>query len=78
MRGIKLRDFDSLIPDWFKTFVQVGNDLQKVMCGQSPVYNYVYFPVSGHIYNVQKPSAVYIKSLGINYRGLYWGTLNHR
>src|SRR5699024_10822505 len=27
MRGIKLRDFDSLITDWFKTFVQVGNDL---------------------------------------------------
>lgn len=27
MRGIKLRDFDSLIPDWFKAFVQVGNDL---------------------------------------------------
>ncbi|WP_436870136.1 alanine/glycine:cation symporter family protein [Staphylococcus shinii] len=22
-----MRDFDSLIPDWFKTFVQVGNDL---------------------------------------------------
>lgn len=27
MRGIKLSNFDSLIPDWFKTFVQVGNDL---------------------------------------------------
>ena len=27
MRGIKLKDFDSLIPDWFKAFVQVGNDL---------------------------------------------------
>ena len=27
MRGIKLRDFDGLIPDWFKAFVQVGNDL---------------------------------------------------
>ncbi|QLK86221.1 sodium:alanine symporter family protein [Staphylococcus sp. 17KM0847] len=22
-----MRDFDSLIPDWFKTFIQVGNDL---------------------------------------------------
>ena len=27
MRGIKLSNFDSLIPDWFKAFVQVGNDL---------------------------------------------------
>ena len=27
MRGIKLKDFDSLIPDWFKAFVQVGNEL---------------------------------------------------
>lgn len=27
MRGIKLSNFDSLIPDWFKGFVQVGNDL---------------------------------------------------
>lgn len=27
MRGIKLSNFDSLIPDWFKIFVQVGNDL---------------------------------------------------
>ncbi len=27
MRGIYLKDFDSLIPGWFKAFVQVGNDL---------------------------------------------------
>jgi len=27
MRGIKLSNFDNLIPDWFKAFVQVGNDL---------------------------------------------------
>lgn len=27
MRGIYLKDFDSLIPGWFKDFVQVGNDL---------------------------------------------------
>lgn len=22
-----MRDFDSLIPDWFKAFIQIGNDL---------------------------------------------------
>ena len=27
MRGIYLKDFDNLIPGWFKDFVQVGNDL---------------------------------------------------
>ena len=27
MRGFVLQDFDNLIPGWFKTFVQVGNDL---------------------------------------------------
>ncbi|ETJ15775.1 AGCS family alanine/glycine:sodium (Na+) symporter, partial [human gut metagenome] len=25
--GFVLQDFDNLIPGWFKTFVQVGNDL---------------------------------------------------
>lgn len=59
-------------------WVKYGNDRQKVYWGVVPVYNYVYFPISKTLYNVEYSSPRYIKRINGIYKELYFGTLNYK
>ena len=58
-------------------WVQYGNDRQKVYWGVVPKYNYVYFPTSQTLYNVEYNNPRYIKRIR-NHTSFYFGTLNYR
>ena len=53
------------------------SDQWKVVNGQSPVYNYVYFPKMKNLYLVGWYNPVFIKSIN-NYKSFYFGTLNSK
>ena len=53
------------------------SDLKSVKWGQSPEYNYVYFPLSSNIYQVKMPKPIFIRK-ATNNRSFYWGVLNNR
>ena len=55
----------------------VTTDMAKVRYSQAPFYNYVYFPVSGRLYNVERKMPRYIRRVQ-DYHGFYFGTLNDR
>ena len=59
-------------------WVVYGNDRQKVYWGVVPKYNYVYFPISKRLYNVEYSSPRYIKRINGIYKELYFGTLNYK
>ena len=54
-----------------------GSDLCCLHNGKSPKYNYVYFPDYKSIYLVGWVQPVYIKHIS-NYKGFFFGTLNHK
>ena len=58
-------------------WVQFGNDHQKTYWGTVPKYNYVYFPVSRKLYNVERYSPRYIRTIDY-YKDFYFGTLNNK
>lgn len=58
-------------------WIQYGNDRQKVYWGVVPMYNYVYFPKSKTLYNVEYHNPRYIKRITI-YTEFYFGTLNYK
>ena len=53
------------------------NDKNKVRNGQSPKYNYVYFPHSKRLYNVEYYTPRYIRQIN-TFRDFYFGTLNYK
>ena len=55
----------------------VTADMSKVRNNQAPFYNYVYFPVSKHLYNVERERPRYIRSI-TNFKDFFFGTLNDR
>ena len=46
--------------------------------GQQMRLNYVYFPISKTLYNVEYSSPRYIKRINYIYKELYFGTLNYK
>lgn len=58
-------------------WILYGNDRQKVYWGVVPEYNYVYFPISKILYNVEYNNPRYIKRISNN-TSFYFGTLNYR
>ena len=57
--------------------IQYYTDLRKVELGQSPKYNYVYFPKSHNVYSVNPSYPVFIRK-ATSEKSFYWGTLNTR
>jgi len=55
----------------------VTGDMSKVRKNQAPFYNYVYFPVSKRLYNVEREKPRYIRSVS-NFNDFFYGTLNDR
>ena len=55
----------------------VTTDMAKVRLGLAPVFNYVYFPISGHLYNIERTMPQYIRTI-TNFNDFYFGTLNDR
>ena len=53
------------------------SDQLKVINGQSPVYNYVYFSKLKNLYLAGWYNPIFIKSIN-NYKRLYFGTLNSK
>ena len=58
-------------------WVQYGNDHQKAYWGTVPKFNYVYFPISKRLYNVECYNPRYIRNIG-GYKDFYFGTLNYK
>ena len=58
-------------------WVQYANDRQKVYWGVVPKYNYVYFPISKTLYNVESDNPRYVKHIN-TFKDFYFGTLNYR
>ena len=54
---------------------QYYTDLRKVESGQSPRYNYVYFPESHNVFLVNPSYPVFIRKV-TSVKSFYWGTLN--
>lgn len=42
------------------------------------IYNYVYFPKTQRLYNVEFEKPRYIRNIGNDYRRFFFGTLNNR
>ena len=75
--GITTND-ESVSMGYDEGYVVTGNDYYHFLNGNSPVYNYVYFPASGRLYNVEKYRPRFIKKIGTSFKGFYFGTLNYR
>ena len=58
-------------------WIQYGNDHQKTHWGTVPKYNYVYFPRSKRLYNVERYRPRYIRTIN-SYKDFYFGTLNYK
>ena len=58
-------------------WVQYANDRQKVYWGVVQKYNYVYFPISKTLYNVESDNPRYVKHIN-TFKDFYFGTLNYR
>ena len=56
----------------------IPNDYYNAINGNSPKYNYVYFPESRRLYNIELFRPRFIKKLSKSYRSLYFGTLNYK
>ena len=52
-----------------------STDQRNAINGLSPKFNYVYFPLSGNIYQVQPYEPLFIRKAS-SYKSFYWGTLN--
>lgn len=52
-----------------------AGDAQNAVKGLKPRFNYVYFPESSRLYNVEKNKPRYIKRIN-SYKSFYFGTLN--
>lgn len=55
----------------------VTGDMLKVRKGQAPFYNYVYFPISKRLYNVEREKPRYIRSIS-SINDFFFGSLNDR
>ena len=67
---------------WIEERISMGylqgrakGDRKKTYLGLSPKYNYVYFPNSKRLYNIEVQSPRFIKSIR-SYNDYYFGTLN--
>ena len=58
-------------------WVQYANDRQKVYWGVVQKYNYMYFPISKTLYNVESDNPRYVKHIN-TFKDFYFGTLNYR
>lgn len=55
-----------------------GGDYRNVVTGRDyRLFNYVYFPKSTRVYNVEKQKPRFIRTIGTDYRRFYFGTLNN-
>lgn len=56
----------------------IPNDYYFVSEGKSPKYNYVYYPSSRRLYNVELYDPRFIKNISKSYKSFMFGTLNHK